>query len=116
MDNIKEYLLAKQKEIDKQLKSVGNNDPLFVETVAGASELGTAVWESEVHTELEVKKNNLAAFSKGIQRSLEKFKMGTYGICENCGEAIEEERLKVFPTALSCIPCATSNSKTIKLY
>lgn len=113
MDNIKEYLITKQKEIDKQLKSVGNNDPLFVETVTGSSELGTAVWESEVHTELEVKKNSLAVFSKEIQKSLEKFKMGTYGICENCGKVIEEERLKVFPTAFSCIPCATSNSKTI---
>lgn len=30
---------------------------------------------------------------------------GTYGICEDCGDEIDEERLRVQPYAVCCVPC-----------
>ncbi|MDD2319715.1 MAG: TraR/DksA C4-type zinc finger protein [Geobacteraceae bacterium] len=30
---------------------------------------------------------------------------GTYGICEACGEEIDEERLRVMPYAIRCVAC-----------
>lgn len=40
-----------------------------------------------------------------IDEALRKFNEGTYGICEDCGEAISEERLKILPFAIYCIDC-----------
>jgi DnaK suppressor protein len=40
-----------------------------------------------------------------IDAALRKLNEGTYGQCEECGEAINEERLKVMPFAIYCIDC-----------
>jgi DnaK suppressor protein len=42
---------------------------------------------------------------KKILRALEKLEDGTYGICEVCGEPIEEKRLLSRPVATLCIDC-----------
>jgi DnaK suppressor protein len=40
-----------------------------------------------------------------INASLEKLKNGEYGICEDCGEPIAPERLRVLPYATRCREC-----------
>jgi len=40
-----------------------------------------------------------------IDEALRKLNEGTYGICEDCGEKIDEERLKILPFAIYCIDC-----------
>jgi DnaK suppressor protein len=40
-----------------------------------------------------------------IDEALRKVNEGTYGICEDCGEEISEERLKILPFAIYCIDC-----------
>jgi DnaK suppressor protein len=34
-----------------------------------------------------------------------KLEDGSYGICEDCGVEIDEERLRVQPYAIRCVPC-----------
>jgi RNA polymerase-binding transcription factor DksA len=41
-----------------------------------------------------------------IQVALQRIADGTYGVCANCGEAIDPKRLKALPTASRCISCA----------
>lgn len=40
-----------------------------------------------------------------IDRALEKMDLGTYGVCEKCGEKIPKERLKALPYAALCVKC-----------
>jgi len=40
-----------------------------------------------------------------IDEALRKFDEGTYGICEDCGEEISRERLKILPFAIYCTDC-----------
>jgi DnaK suppressor protein len=42
---------------------------------------------------------------KAITTALEKIDDGTYGICEECGEEIPIERLKILPFAARCVDC-----------
>lgn len=48
-----------------------------------------------------------------MDESLRKIDDGTYGVCEDCAEEIEEERLKVMPFANRCVKCK-SNTETTK--
>jgi RNA polymerase-binding transcription factor DksA len=41
-----------------------------------------------------------------LDRALERVRVGSYGICERCGEAISAERLAARPAARTCIGCA----------
>ena len=38
-----------------------------------------------------------------IVRALEKIKEGTYGLCIECGNAISEKRLQLFPDTTRCL-------------
>lgn len=40
-----------------------------------------------------------------MDEALRKLEDGTYGVCSECGEDIEEERLKVMPFATACVKC-----------
>lgn len=40
-----------------------------------------------------------------IDHALEKLDQGTYGICEDCGTEISEQRLKAIPFAIYCVEC-----------
>lgn len=49
----------------------------------------------------DIRKQELAR----IQGALDRLTEGTYGICEDCGSPIAEERLRVSPYAPCCIRC-----------
>ena len=42
---------------------------------------------------------------QNIEVALQKIEKGTYGLCENCGKLIPEERLKIYPEAKLCLVC-----------
>lgn len=42
---------------------------------------------------------------KEIEDALERLKLGEYGTCEDCGESIPEQRLRLFPAARLCVRC-----------
>jgi DnaK suppressor protein len=42
---------------------------------------------------------------KEIEDALERLKLGEYGNCEDCGEPIPEQRLRLFPAARLCVRC-----------
>ena len=37
--------------------------------------------------------------------AIQKMEQGTYGLCDTCGQPIEENRLRALPNATQCISC-----------
>ncbi len=52
---------------------------------------------------------------KEIEEALERIKHGEYGICEECGEPIPEQRLRLFPAARLCVRCQEEYDQFEKL-
>ena len=48
-----------------------------------------------------------------IDAALAKIAEGSYGTCEECGEAIAPARLEAVPDAVLCITCATRAEATL---
>lgn len=46
-----------------------------------------------------------------IDEALQRVDAGTYGICQDCGRAIEKARLKAVPFARMCIACKSASEK-----
>ena len=46
------------------------------------------------------------------ERELAKLDEGTYGICDQCGEAIPPARLRAMPDSALCVTCAASERRT----
>lgn len=46
-----------------------------------------------------------------VNRAIVKVSEGSYGRCDDCGEAIESARLDALPTAIRCLKCQATTSK-----
>ena len=49
-----------------------------------------------------------------IEHALEKYEAGTYGLCDSCGQSIEQARLEAIPQATLCMKCKASQAKDAK--
>lgn len=49
-----------------------------------------------------------------VNRAIQKYEAGTYGICDQCGKPIEPARLEALPYAALCLSCKTSQTKNIR--
>ena len=45
---------------------------------------------------------------EAIDRALNQARDGNYGVCEDCNQAIDPERLTIFPQATLCVPCKSA--------
>ncbi|MCJ7669326.1 MAG: TraR/DksA C4-type zinc finger protein [Dehalococcoidia bacterium] len=49
-----------------------------------------------------------------VAHALQKYEAGTYGLCDSCGQAIEQARLEAIPQASLCMKCKASQAKDAK--
>jgi DnaK suppressor protein len=49
-----------------------------------------------------------------VEHALQKYEAGTYGLCDSCGQAIEQARLEAIPQASLCMKCKASQAKDAK--
>jgi DnaK suppressor protein len=49
-----------------------------------------------------------------VEHALQKYEAGTYGLCDSCGQAIEQARLEAIPQASLCLKCKASQAKDVK--
>lgn len=47
-----------------------------------------------------------------IDAAFQRMDEGSYGICVDCGQEVDFERLSAFPTAKRCFPCQVRHEKT----
>lgn len=62
-----------------------------------AEKIATGVGDAEVERDL--------AELHQVEEALQRLEAGQYGLCKDCGDAIDPRRLKAEPFALRCVPC-----------
>jgi DnaK suppressor protein len=73
-----------------------------------------ATLESDRNFTLRIRDRERKLIGK-IKEALERIELGTYGICEDCGEEISTERLKARPVTTLCIDCKKSQENEEKV-
>ncbi len=109
---IEKTLLAKQKQIMRDLGEISKNDSHEADnTSTRFPEYGDKPDENaqEItdYSANIVTEKVLERSLEDINKSLERIKNGSYGICKYCAKPIAEKRLLARPTASSCISCKT---------
>ena len=106
--------LKKQRErIMDELSRLAETDNTVVDRREG-SPFGKREEEADEVTGMEKRlamEKHLADTLEEINRALDKFKAGTYGICDNCGKQIEPARLEALPQANLCLSCKSKMAK-----
>ena len=73
-----------------------------------------ATFESDMDLNIHMKERANKLIFK-IKEALERIENGTYGICDICGEAISDTRLKARPVTTVCITCKQNQENQEKL-
>jgi RNA polymerase-binding protein DksA len=66
------------------------------------ADAATETFDRELDYTLE---ENAEAVLAAVEAALQRMESGTYGKCQNCGNAISPERLEAIPWATRCIDC-----------
>jgi DnaK suppressor protein len=90
--------LDRQAALRERALETGDNTPR-----ADALE---AVQDAMAKTETLATREILVSRLKALSRAQEKAREGTYGLCDICGEAIPQKRLRAVPEAAHCLGCA----------
>ena len=106
---IKKILLQRKDKIKNQLQSFAEKDPRqednynsdFPQFGDKEDENAAEVAAFEGNLSLE---ETLEQSLEMINRALKKIEDKTFGLCEKCGAPINQERLKIMPTATKCVP------------
>ena len=97
-------LLLKKEEFTARLRRITANLRRGYE--ADSKEQAKQLEDSEV---VDALGNEARGELEKISATLARIETGEFGICINCGESIDEGRIKVYPYGLECIDCATMN-------
>lgn len=105
----KELLENELKNLEAELATVGRKNPDATgdwEAVGEASE--DKAESGDVSETIETFENNRGILNQlevrlnEVKSALSKIENGSYGTCETCGSAIEEDRLEANPAAPTC--------------
>ena len=104
-DTLREQLVAERDRLRAELLEMGwggqglQFDEGFADSGQVTAERG----------EVDALAGSLSENLAEIEAALEKLEAGTYGLCEDCGQAIAPARLEAMPSARLCITCASKS-------
>jgi len=68
---------------------------------------------SELEKRLALEKR-LEESLQEVEHAIQKYEAGTYGLCDSCGQPIEQARLEAIPQATLCLNCKAQQAKETK--
>lgn len=106
---LKDALLKEKAELEENLSRIAKPVDNKGDYETSFEDIGTD--REDNTTEVEQYADNLPVEItlekklKDVNDSLAEMEKGTYGICANCNQEIDIERLKANPSARTCIQC-----------
>ena len=110
--NFKTIILLKRNTVEKELESsrekadeVLKNNSVNAIYSSHMADAGTDQQEMEKNYYMMDRENK---YLQCLNRAMEMIEDGTFGICVNCGQLINKERLLEVPHTRSCFECKTN--------
>ena len=113
----REQLVIEHKRLTEELTQLQNNKSTAEERREG-SPFGKREEEATETLELEkrlVQENRIRQEMASVEHAMDKIEKGTYGLCDNCGQPIDPERLEALPQASLCMKCKALLAKNAKV-
>ena len=111
LEPVKNYLQREEKRLKKKKEQLEKEDPFSDPERANNNAMDTDALEQAGHERIEAIKEEVDKALITVRKSLTRIKLGSYGLCEDCGKMIDTDRLAVSPTASYCIDCVREQEK-----
>ncbi len=110
LDYFTKKLESEEVRIKAEMEFNESEDP-FKDKNRSTEVLDDAITEIEEHDRIQALLASLERELTEVKKAQLRLKDGTFGICSNCHNKIDEERLKIMPTALLCASCQASKKR-----
>jgi len=109
---IGDFLSSRLHILQKRKKQIEKDDPFKDQSrILDNASPDTDAAEQFGHAKTSAIKHQLEAKISQTKKALARLRSGKYGICEDCGEMIDTDRLTVFPEATFCKKCQDKREK-----
>ena len=112
LEYFRQNLMEKKKDVEARVEQLKNGD-IHTNKDDLYDDVDAATVDAD-HSLLFRIRGREAHLIKKINEALEQIEVGTFGICAECGENINIERLKARPVAPLCIACKEEQEKMEK--
>lgn len=111
IEELRGALAQRRREAEERLASLEGHFEDIVEATASSNvddehdpEGATIAFE---RSQIDALARSARAELEEVDAAYERIAAGTYGVCEGCGQAVPLARLRVRPTARTCVACAS---------
>jgi DnaK suppressor protein len=106
------FLRTKLKLLERRKKEIEDQDPFKDSSrVVDNASPDTDAAEQFGHARSSALRESLDRKIIQTKKALTRIKIGKYGICEDCGQMIDTDRLMAYPEATFCIKCGKKREK-----
>lgn len=106
------FLRNRLKKLESRRKSINSEDPFAnIDRIGDNASPDTEAAEQFGHARASAIKLELDRKIVQTRKALAKIKIGSYGICEECGKMIDTDRLMIYPEATKCVSCEKKKEK-----
>lgn len=111
---VSDFLKKRLADLQKQKKELSKADP-FKDTSRVTDNAAPDIEADEQfgHARTSALKSTISKNIIQIRKALARVKIGKYGICEECGQMIDTDRLIAYPEATFCTKDARKREKKI---
>lgn len=108
---IGEFLSGQLQALERRRQHLDNDDPFVSGREDSLASPDTNAAEQFGHARIEAVKKEIDKRIIQLRKAMARVKVGSYGICEECGQMIDTDRLMVFPEATFCVSCEKKREK-----
>jgi RNA polymerase-binding transcription factor DksA len=106
------FLRKNLTKLEKRKRQIDKEDPFKDSSrVIGNASPDTDAEEQFGHARTSAIKEEIERKIIQTRKALTRMKIGKYGICEDCGEMIDTDRLMIYPEATLCARCQSRREK-----
>lgn len=108
---IGDFLSNQLSSLERRRSSLDNDDPFSSGRADSIASPDAGAAEQFGRARVEALRHELDRRIIQMRKALTRVKLGTYGICEDCGEMIDTDRLVISPDATFCVSCERKREK-----
>lgn len=107
---VRSFLRDQLKKLESTKKDIEEDDPFSdPDRATDNASPDTDAEEQFSHARAAAMKDELDRKIIQTKKALARIKVGKYGVCSNCGNMIDTDRLMIKPEATLCVKCEAKN-------
>ena len=112
LEPVSDFLKSEMRLLKARRKSIKEEDPFQnLGRVTDNASPDTDAEEQFGHARTSAINEELDIKIRQIKKALSRIKIGKYGVCANCGDMIDTDRLMIYPEATLCVKCEAKKEK-----